>query len=104
LYARGVRVDVGVGLAMSYLRGGRVGVVTLLVFSQRGNGAGVMGLVGLYLRGGRVGVTALAGLYLRGGRVGGVGLAITSLRDAGVRYALNIPGLRGNGVWEGVEI
>lgn len=64
-------------------------MVRLVVFSLRGNGVGVMGL---------------AGLYLRGGRVGGVGLAITSLRDAGVRYALNIPGLRGNGVWEGVGI
>ena len=74
---------------MLYLRGGCVGVVTLVVFSLRGNGVGVMGL---------------AGLYLRGGRVGGVGLAITSLRDAGVRYALNVPGLRGNGVWEGVGI
>ena len=62
-------------------------MVRLVVFSLRGKGVGVM---------------RLAGLYLRGGRVGGVGLAITSLRDAGVRYALNIPGLRGNGVWEGV--
>jgi len=80
-------------------------VVRLVVFSLRGNGVGVMGrLVGLYLRGACVGVTGLAGLYLRGGRVGGVGLAITSLRDAGVRYALNIPGLRGSGVWEGVGI
>jgi hypothetical protein len=74
---------------MLYLRGGCVGVVRLVVFSLRGNGVGGMGLVGL---------------YLRGGRVGGVGLAITSLRDAGVRYALNIPGLRGSGVWEGVGI
>jgi len=78
-------------------------VVRLVVFSLRGNGVGVMGLAGLYLRGACVGVTGLAGLYLRGGRVGGVG-RITSLRDAGVRYALNIPGLRGNGVWEGVGI
>ena len=74
---------------MLYLRGGCVGVVTLVVFSLRGNGVGVVGL---------------AGLCLRGGRVGGVGLAMTSLRDAGVRYALNIPELRGNGVWEGVGI
>ena len=79
-------------------------MVTLVVFSLRGNGVGVMGLAGLYLRGAGVGLTGLAGLYLRGGRVGGVGLAITSLRDAGVRYALNIPELRGNGVWEGVGI
>lgn len=79
-------------------------MVRLVVFSLRGNGVGVIGLVGLYLRGACVGVTGLAGLYLRGGRVGGVGLAITSLRDAGVRYALNIPGLRGNGVWVGVGI
>ena len=57
-------------------------MITLVVFSLRGNGVGVMGL---------------AGLYLRGGRVGGVGLAMTSLRDAGVRYVLNIR-LRGNGV------
>src|SRR6266481_5013374 len=65
------------GLAVLYLRGGGVGVMRLVVFS---------------LRGGGVGVTGLAGLYLRGGRVGGVGLAMTSLCDAGVRYAFNIPG------------
>ena len=59
---------------------------------------GGVGLAILCLRGIGVGVTGLAGLYLRGGRVGGVGLAITSLRDAGVRYASNILGLRGNGV------
>jgi hypothetical protein len=58
----------------------------------------------LCLRGGGVGVTGLAGLYLCGSRVGGVGLAITSLCDAGVRYALNIPGLRGDGVSEGVGV
>jgi hypothetical protein len=74
LYLRGGRVDGGVGLAM------------------------------LCLRGGNVGVTGLAGLYLRGGRVGGVGLALTSLCDAGVRYAFNISGLRGDGISEGVGI
>ena len=58
----------------------------------------------MYLRGGCVGWTGLAALYARGGRVGGVGLAITSLRDAGVRYAFNIPGLRGDGVSEGVGV
>jgi hypothetical protein len=65
---------------------------------------GGVGLAMLCARGGGVGVTGLAGLYLRGGRVGGVGLAITSLCDAGVRYAFNIPGLRGDGVAEGVGI
>ena len=79
-------------------------MVRLVVFSLRGNGVGVMGLSGLYLRGACVGVTGLPGLYLRGGRVRGVGLAITSLCHAGVRYAFNIPGLRGDGVSEGVGI
>jgi len=75
-----------------------------VVFSLRGNGVGVMRLAGLYLRGACVGVTGLAGLYLRGGRVVGLGFAITSLRDAGVRYALNIPGLRRDGVSRGVGV
>ena len=65
---------------------------------------GGVGLAMLYLRGVGVGVTGLAGLYLRGGRVSGVGLAIASLRDGGVRSAFNIPGLRGDGVSEGVGI
>jgi len=65
---------------------------------------GGVGLAMLCLRGVGVGVTGLAGLYLRGGRVGGVGLAITSLCDAGVRYAFNIPWLRGDGVSEGAGI
>jgi hypothetical protein len=52
----------------------------------------------------RAGVN-FAGIDLGGGdRVGGVGLAITSLRDAGVRYAFNIPGLRRDGASEGVGV
>jgi len=69
-----------------------------------GRGDGGVGLAILNLRGVGVSVTGFAGLYLRGGRVGGVGLAITSLRDAGVRYGFNIPGLRRDGVSEGVGV
>ena len=76
------------GLAVLYLRGGRLGVV---------------GLVMLSMRGGRVGVTGPVVLYLRGGGVV-VGLPLTSLRDVGAEYSFNIRGLRCNGVWEGLGI
>ena len=59
------------GFAVSYLRGGCVGVVRLVVFSLRGGGVGVMGLAVLYLRGGRVGVVGLVTSSMRGGRVAG---------------------------------
>ena len=54
------------GFAVSYPRGGCVGVLRL-VFSLGGGGVGMMGLAVLYLRGGRVGGGGLAVLYLRGG-------------------------------------
>ena len=58
----------------------------------------------LYARGGRDGVLGLALLYVRGGGTSGVGLAKKSLRDPGVAGGLNIPGLRRNGVGQGVGI
>ena len=64
------------GFAVSYLRGGCVGVVRLVVFSLRGGRVGVMGLAVLYLRGGRVGVVGACDVIHAWRSCRGGGLAV----------------------------